>query len=112
MKYDDFDDEVEEYVVDAETDRVPNLFMQCKKVIDVRGKSSISFVDGSVVFVPIDTVRQFMKIYSNAKPFEREVMQYISIQNYESMQNVISGKKQEKIEPKFNIVRGLSATKC
>ena len=56
---DDFDD-MDEPAADADQDKVPHIFMQLRKAVDVDGNYPITFKDGKKAKLPMDAIVGFI----------------------------------------------------
>ena len=64
-----------DFINDADNDRIPVLPMQLRKSIDVGGNREIIFQNGDKVKIPLRTIEMFFDTYMSLKPIHREEMQ-------------------------------------
>ena len=68
-------DDVEEPMDDADLDKVPNIFMQLRKAVDVDGNYPIVFKDGKKAKLNMKDITAFIQKYMNASQREKEFLQ-------------------------------------
>lgn len=93
---DDFDD-MDEPVPDADQDKIPHIFTQLRKAIDVDGNYAITFKDGKKAKLPMDAIVGFVQKYMKARPDEKESLQ---TQAGNSLEGFIAALKKE-VKPEF-----------
>lgn len=94
---DDFDD-IDEPAPDADQDKIPHIFMQLRKAIDVDGNYPITFKDGKKTKLPMDAIVGFVQKYMKARPDEKESLQTQAANSLEGFMAAL--KKAEP--PKFS----------
>ena len=86
----DDDDEEEEKPEDPEKDKVPHILMQLRKAQDVEGDHPIKFLDGSEVILPLKNINDFMQMYMNVKPQDRERLQQVAIMSKDKFDKLLT----------------------
>ncbi len=89
-RHDDDDDEEDEKPEDPEKDKVPHILMQLRKAQDVDGDHPIKFLDGSEVILPIKDINEFMQMYMNVKPQDRERLQQVAIMSKDKFDKLLT----------------------
>jgi hypothetical protein len=87
---DDDDDEEDEQPEDPEKDKVPHILMQLRKAQDVDGDHPIKFLDGSKVILPLKDINDFMQMYMNVKPQDRERLQQVAIMSKDKFDKLLT----------------------
>ena len=86
----DDDDEEDEKPEDPEKDKVPHILMQLRKAQDVDGDHPIKFLDGSEVILPLKDINEFMQMYMNVKPQDRERLQQVAIMSKDKFDKLLT----------------------
>ncbi len=89
-RHDDDDDEEDEKPEDPEKDKVPHILMQLRKAQDVDGDHPIKFLDGSEVILPLKDINEFMQMYMNVKPQDRERLQQVAIMSKDKFDKLLT----------------------
>ena len=89
-RHDDDDDEEEEKPEDPEKDKVQHILMQLRKAQDVDGDHPIKFLDGSEHILPLKDINEFMQMYMNVKPQDRERLQQVAIMSKEKFDKLLT----------------------
>lgn len=84
------DDDEEEKPEDPEKDKVQHILMQLRKAKDVDGDHPIKFLDGSEVILPIKDIDEFMQMYMNVKPQDRERLQKVAIMSKDKFDKLLT----------------------
>tara|TARA_R110002020_G_scaffold45500_1_gene130060 strand:+ start:5283 stop:6185 length:903 start_codon:yes stop_codon:yes gene_type:complete len=84
------DDDEEEKPEDPEKDKVQHILMQLRKAKDVDGDHPIKFLDGSEVILPIKDIDEFMQMYMNVKPQDRERLQQVAIMSKDKFDKLLT----------------------
>ena len=87
---DDEEDEEDEQPEDPEKDKVPHILMQLRKAQDVDGDHPIKFLDGSKVILPLKDINDFMQMYMNVKPQDRERLQQVAIMSKDKFDKLLT----------------------
>jgi len=104
---DDLDD-VEEPAMDADQDKVPHIFMQLRKAVDVDGNYPITFKDGKKAKLSMDQIGGFIKKYMQAKPDEKESLQSQASNSLEGFMAVLKAPEKPKLDQKIKGSRYMS----
>ncbi len=88
-RHDDDDDE-EEKPEDPEKDKVQHILMQLRKAQDVDGDYPIKFLDGSEIILPLKDINEFMEMYMNVKPQDRERLQKVAIMSKDKFDKLLT----------------------
>jgi len=87
---DDLDKDDDAPAVDADDDTgIPHLVMQLRKALDVNGDYPITFQDGKQIKLARKDIEEFLEKYLSLKPYDREMMQKLAIQNLRSFHAAI-----------------------
>ncbi len=97
---DDFDD-VEEPAADADQDKIPHIFMQLRKAIDVDGNYPITFKDGKKAKLPMDAIATFAQKYMKARPEEKESLQSQASNSLEGFMAALKSPEKPKVSQKI-----------
>lgn len=89
-RHDDDDDEEEEKPEDPDKDKVQHILMQLRKAQDVDGDHPIKFLDGSEHILPLKDINEFMQMYMNVKPQDRERLQQVAIMSKEKFDKLLT----------------------
>ena len=87
---DDDDDEEDEKPEDPDKDKVQHILMQLRKAQDVDGDHPIKFLDGSEVILPLKDINEFMQMYMNVKPQDRERLQQVAIMSKDKFDKLLT----------------------
>jgi len=85
----DWEDEDDAPVQDADQDKIPHILMQMRKAVDTDGNYEFKFKDGSKQKLEMPHIVAFVKKYMTAKPLEKEQMQNQAIESLEGLMSVI-----------------------
>jgi hypothetical protein len=97
---DDFDD-MDEPAVDADQDKVPHIFMQLRKAVDVDGNYPITFKDGKKAKLPMDAIVGFIQKYMKARPEEKESLQLQAGNSLEGFMAALKSPEKPKVSQKI-----------
>ena len=86
----DDDEEEEEKPEDPEKDKVPHILMQLREAQDVEGDHPIKFLDGSEIILPLKNINDFMQMYMNVKPQDRERLQQVAIMSKDKFDKLLT----------------------
>ena len=89
-RHDDDDDEEDEKPEDPDKDKVQHILMQLRKAQDVDGDHPIKFLDGSEVILPLKDINEFMQMYMNVKPQDRERLQQVAIMSKDKFDKLLT----------------------
>lgn len=104
---DDFDD-MDEPAVDADQDKVPHIFMQLRKAVDVDGNYPITFKDGKKAKLPMDAIVSFIQKYMKARPEEKESLQLQAGNSLEGFMAALKSPEKPKVSQKIRGDRYMS----
>lgn len=107
MPKDEFDDEDDAPVQDADQDKIPHILMQMRKAVDVDGNYEFQFKNGDKKKLPMPAIVAFVKKYMTAKPQEKQMMQDAAIESLEGLMSVLKA-EQPKEMPKIKGDRYMS----
>ena len=104
---DDLDD-VEEPAPDAEQDKIPHIFMQLRKAVDVDGNYPITFKDGKKAKLSMEQIGSFIKKYMKARPDEKESLQSQAANSLEGFMAALKAPEKPKFSHKIKGDRYMS----
>jgi hypothetical protein len=102
-KADDDLDDVMDKPENPDDDKIPHIFMQLKKALDVDGNYPITFKDGKKAKLSMEQIAAFIKKYMKLNPQDKESLQN---QAANSLEGFMAALKQDFTKPELPKIKG------
>lgn len=102
-KSDDDLDDVMDKPENPDDDKIPHIFMQLKKALDVDGNYPITFKDGKKAKLSMEQIAAFIKKYMKLNPQDKESLQ---TQAANSLEGFMAALKQDFKKPELPKIKG------